>query len=137
MSIQLNDLLYFPSIFKGRDRSWKVLKPKVTSIKIIDDYIEIIGNCNNHTQTIFLFNDVIDFSKSIRISCTCESFKYEFARELYLNDSLILDYPDLDNKLIQAPKEKNIHKKVTGCKHIIALVNYIKSYRHSLNSKIS
>lgn len=66
---------------------------------------------------------ITNFSR-VQIICSCPSFKFEFVGSLLKTDSVIervyFEYANLLHK-------KNVEQIPSGCKHIVALANHIKS----------
>ena len=67
--------------------------------------------------------NITNFSR-VQIICSCPSFKFEFVGSLLKTDSVIervyFEYANLLHK-------KNAKQIPSGCKHIVALANHIKS----------
>lgn len=126
-------LLYYPSTFKHRQQDWKIQQANIIDIKITTDGILLTGQVKKYNQYILLNGSFLD-NIPIKIACTCPSFKFEFAYALNKTNSLL--YPDnfLDYNI--APKEKNIHRIESGCKHLITFANHIVRFRNKIKNII-
>ena len=115
----LRDFVNPRAYYKDRIQDVKSLKVFLRDIYLYQTVPVIKFACNNYGVNIQLIGEEVNQTNEIRLSCTCPSFNYEFARVLYDNGSLFM--PENFHKAISAaPKQKNKYNIVTGCKHTIA-----------------
>jgi len=131
--MHLQNFLQFPSLFTARQDSWKPLRPRLEQRekkqKGKDNIIVLRGSTGDYEQFIELTADTIELSSPAKISCTCPSFKFEFAFALNKNEALYM--PENFTESIQnPPKKKNLYKIPTACKHIIAFARFIDKHKH-------
>jgi hypothetical protein len=125
-------LLNFPAYYKSREKSLnKLVVNKVINVLLQPDFFTISANINNHIPTINIIgnmNNGITPDHIVQISCSCESFKYEFAASINNINALI--NPDDFNT--GAALKKNKFNIPSGCKHIIILARYVWKHRHEI-----
>lgn len=130
------NILNFPIFFKDRFNSWKTVKISKLDTKKDTNKFNIMAVTNNKYDTEI----EIDLTQKsllncpVKFSCTCDSFKYEFANAVFKNDSL-LNPTDFFKSIITKPKQKNVYNTPSGCKHVIAVANSIWSKLHQLKLK--
>ena len=122
--LRFRDLLNFPSFYSKRQDSVKKVKSQITGVNknSENNTIEINGSSGKYSQTITIFSDDIRPNVAVQITCTCESFKYEFSHAVFKNESLI-DPINFRENIVKKPLDKNKYQIPSGCKHIIALAN--------------
>ena len=121
--ITFNQITKFPSFFKDRNNSLENLKISVTKVfKDENNYLTINSSWNNYEQIIIFNNNKITSKSEVKFFCSCDSFKYEFA-------SVVKKFGSLCNEEFftntKKAKYKNPFNLPGGCKHIVALSNYI------------
>jgi len=131
--MHLQNFLQFPSIFVSRQDSWKPLRPRLEQREKVEKgkqkSIILKGRTGEYEQVIEVIDEKIRLASEVKISCTCPSFKFEFA--FALNKSQALHMPEnFIESTQQVPKKKNIYKIPTGCKHIIAFARFIDKHKH-------
>jgi len=118
--LTLNDFIRFPTAFKDREK----LVDKIRLLSIIPkktEYgIEVKSRTDKYEQIIEIYDNKINLKSSVKVTCNCESFKFEFANAVFKAGSLINAIAFL-RSIIKRPKEKNEFNIPSGCKHIIAL----------------
>ena len=128
--IKFKQLFNFPSVFSKRN---KEIPQLVRIVKIQDvnkdeknKTVTITSSVHKHTSQITFFDVVIPMDinsdKEVTVQCSCESFKFEFAFALEQKKSLM----NSKSFILNQPKKKNTFNSISGCKHLIALANYIK-----------
>jgi hypothetical protein len=110
----------FPAIYKEREKLVPTVDLKNISVSQDEDKIIVTSNTGNYEQTIEIYDKTINLKSPVKVACTCESFKYEFAYSIYKDGSLI-GALHFFRSIIQRPKEKNKYNIASGCKHLIAL----------------
>lgn len=133
------NLLHFPSIYREREKHLKDLKIVITSTKYNKESntLLISGNINNYNQQILLnlIDDKINKTSPIKIHCDCDSFKFEFAKGLNNADGL-LNSEIFKPYFSKIPKDKNIHQIQSGCKHLIAIAQFINHFQYKFEGDI-
>jgi len=118
--ITLQNMLNFPSLLSARNDSWKPLRPEIMSVKKVNDDTTIVtGKTGKHIQKIEISGGKTTLASPVKVNCTCESFKFEFAYAVNKYEGL-LNPGRFETSLSKPPKEKNKFSKPSGCKHIIA-----------------
>ena len=69
-------------------------------------------------------DEIIHLNSPVKVFCTCESFKYEFANAVFRAGSLLKSV-NFVRSIISRPKEKNQYNVPSGCKHIVALARQV------------
>lgn len=118
--IELKQLIRFPATFKEREKL--VDQVKLTSIiPTKTDYgFEIKSQTNKYKQIMEIHDSKISVKSPVKVSCDCESFKYEFCNAIYKAGSLVNAFSFL-RSIISRPKEKNQYNVISGCKHLIKM----------------
>lgn len=129
--VLFKQILSFPSHFKSRIQSLNDLKIFLTNIKNNNKLI-IESSCHNYNQAIEFNDNRFSPRTHVKIYCSCESFKFEFANVLATYDGLYNSDFFIDNP----SKIKNPYGIICGCKHIIALSQYIMKHLVSINRRI-
>lgn len=134
--LKFRQILNFPSFFSNRIKSLKEITTKIKDIKSDNiSNILIIGSSSKYTVQIKLLERKIELDTPVKVSCTCDSFKYEFEYVLFKNKGLIEEnHPEAN--FILAPKKSNPNNVISGCKHIISLANLINNHREKILRKI-
>ena len=118
--LTLNNFIRFPTAFKDREK----LVDKVRFLQIDPIKTEygfnVKSRSERYEQEIEFHDDKISLRSPVKVSCNCESFKFEFANAIYKAGSLI-NAAQFIRSIIKRPKEKNEFNLQSGCKHIIAL----------------
>lgn len=129
--LTFSKILHFPATYKKRNENLKTItlnnfKPQIISnLPLMINYSAKVNNHNPIIQTIGKLNN----NTPVIITCTCESFKFEFAKLVHKEGSLF----DPENFVLKQPKEKNPFGIAGPCKHILFLANYIWANRSKLN----
>jgi hypothetical protein len=121
--LRFRDLLQFPTFYSKRNKNLREIQITLGNIDRQEDYIEIEGISKNYKPTIRIFGDFSP-NTNVLISCTCQSFNFEFAHAVSRVQSL-LNPQNFGDNLIKKPLEKNKYMIPSGCKHIIGLANLI------------
>lgn len=125
--LNFGTFLFFPQSLKDRQQSLKNISISSINIKKEVGLISISSITNKKYQTqIKIYDEEISSKSPCEVSCTCDSFKYEFSSVLDKHDALIDPKNFRTNKIA---KVKNPLSVVSGCKHIISLANTIWSNR--------
>ena len=123
--LRFRNILNFPSFFRKRQNSVVYLRPMIKKAFHDDnEQLIIIGSVNNHTPTIQFGEKNVDMNNTVKISCTCQSFNFEFARTLFDNQSLFQP-ENFEKAVFGVPKKKNPYSVPSACKHVIALARHI------------
>ena len=135
--LKFNDLLHFPSFYRGRYGSEKTVtlkKIKVTEKKNEDNSTSYIFSCisNNKYETII---EIIKYPKDkgltkcfVKAYCGCDSFKYEFASLFSKENSLYKPVYYINNgKPRDNSKKRNKYDVISPCKHILKFSNFLLS----------
>jgi hypothetical protein len=100
------------------------------------DYVTEEGKLIVHARTnkyilsLVIYDTKVDVKSRIKVDCTCQSFKYEFAYAINFDDGLLL--PDNYEMLTKKPKKRNIYNYPTGCKHLIKLGQMIYQKKNQI-----
>ncbi len=127
--IKLSDIQRFPSAFSNRNQMISSLPITIKNISRGNDGILIFADINNHVTIIHIIDTLIKNNSPIRVTCDCESFKYEFSTLISKQNSLI--NPN-DFKVEKLPTKSNKYNVMSGCKHIIALGQYINNNKNKI-----
>ena len=119
--IILNDLLNFPSYYRDRRDSLYGLTPVITNFKETNDSCLFEGKVGKYDIVLECMSKNITLKTPVKVSCTCPSFKFEFAAVINRKQGLY----DKGNFFVSLPKEKNKFNIISGCKHIISFANYV------------
>lgn len=114
----------FPAIFKDREKTVKDIIFVNINTTMHDNNIVIHASTNKYQQELEIHDKTIHINSPVKIFCSCESFKFEFANSVFKTGSL-LNQLDLLKSIVTRPKEKNQHNIPSGCKHIVALIRQI------------
>jgi hypothetical protein len=112
----------FPTKFKDREKLVKDVRFTTLNKSITENgTILFSAQCKNYNTQLEILSNKIHLNTTCKASCTCDSFKYDFAHSLYKERSLL--NPENFIKSIEShPKERNEFDVASGCKHIVALV---------------
>ena len=130
--LRFRNILNFPSFFRKRQNSVLTLGTMIKKVYRDDnDQLIIVGGVNKYSPTIQFGESDVDMNNTVKISCDCQSFNFEFARTLFDNNSLF--QPENFQKAIRSvPKKKNAFMVESGCKHVIALARFINKNQFRL-----
>jgi len=120
MSLTLGYFSKFPAAYKDREKSIGEVRFNNIHQDIIKDKIIIHASTDKYQQEIEIQDEVIHLNSPVKVFCTCESFKYEFANAVFKAGSLLKSISFV-RSIISRPKEKNQYNVPSGCKHIVAL----------------
>jgi hypothetical protein len=122
--LKLKNIIHFPAYYK--EHNLKLDNIDVTSIKIekIEGKYEINAKSGKHDVKIEFTDEKLTTDTDIKVFCGCESFKFEFAHALYIKQSL-LDAESFKMNLERRGKKKNVYAIPSGCKHVVAVGQYI------------
>jgi hypothetical protein len=121
--LRFRDLLQFPPFYAKRNKSIRQVQISIQNIDRQENYIDISGVSKDYKSTIRIYGN-ININSRVSISCTCQSFNFEFAHALFRVQSLFNPNNFGDN-LLKKPLDKNKYMIASGCKHIISLANLI------------
>lgn len=114
---------------------YKHLLPTIKDVKINDvnihrtiNNIIINGIANNHNVKIIVNDIELRVGSPVMVTCDCDAFKYNFAYGMYKMKSLI----DPEHFFLKPSKKKNPSMTISGCKHLIAVSNFIWSNRNNI-----
>lgn len=115
--LKFRNLLNFPSYYSKRNNSVNTVFINHVNINKIDnDHILVSATTNNKYITNIFTPIKVNLDSPVQISCTCDSFKFEFAYALYQINSLY----NFENYILKK-STKNKMNIPSPCKHIIAL----------------
>jgi len=124
MSLTLGYFSKFPAAYKDREKSIGEVRFNNIHQNIIKDKIIIHANTDKYQQEMEIQDEILHLNSPVKVFCTCESFKYEFANAVFRAGSL-LKATSFVRSIISRPKEKNQYNVPSGCKHIVALARQI------------
>jgi hypothetical protein len=124
MSLTLGYFSKFPAAYKDREKSVGEIRFNNINQDIINDKIIIHANTDKYQQDIEIQDEVIHLNSPVKVFCSCESFKYEFANAVFRAESLLKSLSFV-RSIISRPKEKNQYNVPSGCKHIVALARQV------------
>ena len=137
--ITFSDILKFPGQYAKRENSIQKVNIQLANVQDSDEILEIGGIVNSqsgqYAQKIEIHKNSkdINLQNPVKLLCSCQSFKYEFAGALLKIDSLLesefFEYAIRMHK----PKKKNIYQLPSGCKHIIALARFAWTHKNRPN----
>ena len=133
--LKFNDLLQFPSFYRGRYGSEKTVilsNIKVTEVKNDDGSKSFLFKCISNKK----YETIIEIIKrpgdrgikqcAVRAYCGCDSFKYEFASLFSKEDSLYKSIVYTNNgKPRDNNRKRNKYNIVSPCKHILRFANFL------------
>ena len=124
MSLTLGYFSKFPAAYKDREKSIGEVRFNNIHQDIIKDKIIIHASTDKYQQEMEIQDEIIHLNSSVKVFCTCESFKYEFANAVFRAGSLLKSV-NFVRSIISRPKEKNQYNVPSGCKHIVALARQV------------
>jgi hypothetical protein len=124
MSLTLGYFSKFPAAYKDREKSVGEIRFNNINQDIINDKIIIHANTDKYQQDIEIQDEVIHLNSPVKVFCSCESFKYEFANAVFRAGSLLKSLSFV-RSIVSRPKEKNQYNVPSGCKHIVALARQV------------
>ncbi len=110
----------FPAAYKDREKSVKDVVFTDIRQDLADKKIIIHARTNKYQQEMEIQGETIHLKSPVKVSCSCESFKFEFSHAIFRAGSLLNSIYFI-RSIIQRPKEKNPYNTPSGCKHIVAL----------------
>lgn len=130
--LTFRNILNFPSFYRKRQNSVdKIRNVMIRRTYLDENKLTIEGSINNHTPIIQFNEKNVDMNNTVSVSCTCQSFNFEFARVLFDHNSLYR--PEIFTKAInKVPKEKNPFSVPSACKHVIALARFVNKNQFRL-----
>ena len=121
MSLTLGYFSKFPAAYKEREKLVNdVIFTEITYNKSEDQKILVNSRTNKYFQEMEIEGETINLHANVKVFCSCESFKYEFANSIFKSGSLKRPISFI-RSIISRPKQKNEHNIPSGCKHIVAL----------------
>jgi len=120
MSLTLGYFSKFPAKYKDREKSVGEIQFTNINHNVIDNKIIIHASTDKYQQEIEIQDEVIHLNSPVKVFCSCESFKYEFANAVFRAGCLLRSI-NFIRSIISRPKEKNQYNIPSGCKHIVAL----------------
>jgi hypothetical protein len=124
MSLTLGYFSKFPAAYKDREKSIGEVRFNNIHQDIIKDKIIIHASTDKYQQEMEIQDEIIHLNSPVKVFCTCESFKYEFANAVFRAGSLLKSVKFV-RSIISRPKEKNQYNVPSGCKHIVALARQV------------
>ena len=128
----LRNITQFPSYLNKRNVSVRIVAFERVNIEKGENSITFTGvtrKSGYHPQIeVQLVNGLISVQSPVKITCDCESFKFEFSFTVNRSEGLLGELPELPGKTM-FPKQKNPHMVVSGCKHLIKLAQYILRFQ--------
>jgi|ADurb_Total_1113_FD_contig_91_54562_length_947_multi_2_in_0_out_0_2 hypothetical protein len=124
MSLTLGYFSKFPAAYKDREKSIGEVRFNNIHQDIIKDKIIIHASTDKYQQEMEIQDEIIHLNSPVKVFCTCESFKYEFANAVFRAGSLLKSV-NFVRSIISRPKEKNQYNVPSGCKHIVALARQV------------
>jgi hypothetical protein len=124
MALTLGYFSKFPAAYKDREKSIGKVSFNNIHQDIIKETIIIHASTDKYQQEIEIQDKVIHLNSPVKVFCTCESFKYEFANAVFRAGSLLKSI-NFVRSIISRPKEKNQYNVPSGCKHIVALARQV------------
>ncbi|HOD61966.1 MAG TPA: hypothetical protein PKG96_07690 [Bacilli bacterium] len=124
MSLTLGYFSKFPAAYKDREKSIGEVRFNNIHQDIIKDKIIIHASTDKYQQEMEIQDEIIHLNSPVKVFCTCESFKYEFANAVFRAGSLLKSI-NFVRSIISRPKEKNQYNVPSGCKHIVALARQV------------
>lgn len=119
--LTLGYFVKFPATYKDREKTTKdVVLKNISAVRESDDKIVVTSDTGKYEQIIEIYDSSINLKSSVKVSCTCESFKYEFAYSVFKDGSLTGPIHFI-RSIMQRPKEKNKYNIASGCKHLVVL----------------
>ena len=128
--MDLKSLIYLPAYYRDRWKNVNLVQINHFGFRYLGDdeklyifnaitngkYITQIAMGNLNKENYFITPE-----SQIVCDCTCQSFKFEFAKIVADNEGLLrpLGYYNIK------PKQKNKFNHLTGCKHLVALARFI------------
>ena len=133
---QLKHFLAFPSILIKRQSSTYNLNTEFIGGQKLEKEYLLNFNCNNHNVTIDILDNDISLNSPVKVSCDCDSFKYEFIHTLFKKDLVFNPFDILPKEILEQKPKNNKHVIVSGCKHIIHCTNYLLSHIKNIKGKL-
>ena len=124
MSLTLGYFSKFLAAYKDREKSIGEVRFNNIHQDIIKDKIIIHASTDKYQQEMEIQDEIIHLNSPVKVFCTCESFKYEFANAVFRAGSLLKSI-NFVRSIISRPKEKNQYNVPSGCKHIVALARQV------------
>ncbi len=124
MSLTLGYFSKFPAAYKDREKFIGEVRFNNIHQDIIKDKIIIHASTDKYQQEMEIQDEIIHLNSPVKVFCTCESFKYEFANAVFRAGSLLKSV-NFVRSIISRPKEKNQYNVPSGCKHIVALARQV------------
>lgn len=130
--MKLSNIINYPAYYKDRIDKLKTVNLSDISFDIKDKLI-ITALANRYRLIVRFEEDFeINHNSIIKVDCTCDSFKFEFANAIRASDGLL--YPE---KYLEKPsRSRNIYQYVVGCKHLMALGRFLYNRRNVINQDI-
>ena len=126
--IKFNNFLNFPTYYKNRQQRIIQVSVSIIDYQKTDNelFVQAIAN-NKYNVSVSITNLK---SKETKVNCTCDSFKYEFAKSLDKVDGLLNReyYVNIWKKgyIRKTRRRSNPFNIPSGCKHVIATCRMIR-----------
>ena len=89
MSLTLGYFSKFPAAYKEREKLVNdVIFTEITYNKSEDQKILVNSRTNKYFQEMEIEGETINLHANVKVFCSCESFKYEFANSIFKSGSL-------------------------------------------------
>ena len=129
--LNFGNFLFFPARY--RDRNTIIGENRVQKVTYDFDVFEGTNGkltfsaiLNEKYQTsVAIYGNAFTIATPCKVSCTCQSFMYEFAYAIDAQQSLMESY----RLGVRRPSKKNTENIPCGCKHIVTLCQYLWSHR--------
>ena len=128
---KFSDILKFPGIYSKREEKIRKVNLQLANVEENNNLLTLGGVCTSQRNQ---YGPKIEVHKNgkenlnlyypVKILCSCESFKYEFAGALLKVNALLEEEYFKYNIMMHKPRKKNIYQLPSGCKHIIALARH-------------
>ena len=116
----------FPAAYKDREKSISSVNFNNISPELDSENKKIIikASTDKYQQELEIYDELIHLNSPVKVFCSCESFKYEFANSVFKAGSLLKPISFV-RSIVSRPKEKNQHNIPCGCKHLVALCRQV------------
>lgn len=114
---------------------------KITDVGLENKFPLIRTSCGSQPYSQnFLFEGVLNHDEtSVKVNCSCPSFKFEFAHVLNKKKALYNPGDVYKVSILKIPKEKNQKQVVMACKHVIAasrtILKQLDKIQHSIEKQ--
>ena len=133
--MKLSNILTLPAHYK--DRISKVNEVSISNfvLDLEKDQINCSCRASNKYTTRISFLDIKEIlsNSPIQVDCNCQSFTFEFAHAVGLDNGLL--FPDNFPNL--AAKNKNKYSYLSSCKHLIKFAQFIFHRSVLINNEVN